>query len=409
MRTQWNRAAVSSNLETLEGRRLMAASPYTVVDLGIVDATQGQATVGINEAGQVFNAKGVWSLGKKGRVYYTPLATEQEKKNLFANDLNDQGQLAGNMYYSMKGYQPTIFSPQKGGKPHAAFRVDSPTPKDAKGLGINNLTQVVGTATTASYGSTAFLANLRKGKVAMVDLDKSKPAGVTMELRRALDINEAGLIIVQGGTAGSNANDRGAIVRVTKKGVTVAELPYLTADKPTATPQGINELGQIVGYSGVPGYQTAHAVLWQSTKKGIRGLDLGTLGGDDSRAVDINDKGQIVGTAEPNIGLARAVVWTPGKKGRYGVTDLYAAAKPSGFYVRYATGINEQGWISAEGTGQDGKQHALLLVPNTKGVTAAATAETAKSPAVAPTAKPAPMAKASLFSAKRVADDGVWN
>jgi len=55
----------------------------------------------------------------------------------------------------------------------------------------------------------------------------------------------------------------------------------------------INDHGQIVGGSGVPGNQTDHAFLWQ---KGVGMKDLGTLPGDVwSFAFGINNKGQVVG------------------------------------------------------------------------------------------------------------------
>jgi probable HAF family extracellular repeat protein len=64
-------------------------------------------------------------------------------------------------------------------------------------------------------------------------------------------------------------------------------------------PVGINNAGQVVGYSETAprnGGKTGdmHAFLWQAIT-GMR--DLGTLGGEYSRAKCINNKGQIVGSA----------------------------------------------------------------------------------------------------------------
>jgi probable HAF family extracellular repeat protein len=53
---------------------------------------------------------------------------------------------------------------------------------------------------------------------------------------------------------------------------------------------GINNLGEVVGYSGGGGLESAF--LWTSSNGG---QSLGTLGGSLSIALAINDTGQVVG------------------------------------------------------------------------------------------------------------------
>ena len=64
----------------------------------------------------------------------------------------------------------------------------------------------------------------------------------------------------------------------------------------TSYATSINNIGQVVGYSNVGGYN--HAFLWQNG--GMQ--DLGTLGGNNSYAYGINNVGRIVGGADTSSG-----------------------------------------------------------------------------------------------------------
>lgn len=71
----------------------------------------------------------------------------------------------------------------------------------------------------------------------------------------------------------------------------------------------INEIGQIVGWArpGEPASGSRHAFLWQGDSM----IDIGTLGGEESIAHAINDSGQIVGWLG-DIGGKRAFIWENG-------------------------------------------------------------------------------------------------
>ncbi len=76
----------------------------------------------------------------------------------------------------------------------------------------------------------------------------------------------------------------------------------------------INNSGQVVGWAdtsaeaGPGNYPTAHAFLWQ---KGTM-TDLGTLGGPNSVAYSINDLGKVVGVAQDTNNAWHLVTWTKG-------------------------------------------------------------------------------------------------
>jgi probable HAF family extracellular repeat protein len=68
----------------------------------------------------------------------------------------------------------------------------------------------------------------------------------------------------------------------------------------------INDRGQVVGSATVNGL--THAALWENG----RVTDLGTLGGNTSRALTVNERGQVLGESQAADGATHAVLWTNG-------------------------------------------------------------------------------------------------
>ena len=112
----------------------------------------------------------------------------------------------------------------------------------------------------------------------------------------------------------------------------------------------INNQGQIVGQSDLPGDTTFHAFLWQNGAM----VDLGTLLGDFlSAAFGINNKGQVVGQSCDQNGNCRAFLWQDGV-----MTNLNALIpQGSPLYLIEASDINDRGEIVgnaiATGTGNE--------------------------------------------------------
>ena len=98
------------------------------------------------------------------------------------------------------------------------------------------------------------------------------------------------------------------------------------------------------------------AVYWDASAK-IHSL--GTLpGGTQSYAGGVNDLGQIVGESIVPGGILHACIWQKG-----GLQDLNNLIPPnSGWVLNHASAINQAGQISGFGT-INGATHGFLLTP----------------------------------------------
>jgi probable HAF family extracellular repeat protein len=105
-------------------------------------------------------------------------------------------------------------------------------------------------------------------------------------------------------------------------------------------PLAINDAGTVVGQAtNAAGFR--HAFSWTQSG-GMK--DLGTLGGAQSTALGINNKGWIVGTSMTGTGrgLLHAFLWTPAG----GMQDLVTLAGLSPALQAYSVQINDSGLIA---------------------------------------------------------------
>jgi uncharacterized membrane protein len=124
----------------------------------------------------------------------------------------------------------------------------------------------------------------------------------------------------------------------------------------------INDKGQIVGETSYDlGRYQRHATLFDITGSG-NNIDLGTLSnGGKSWARCINNNGQIVGYADSS-GYDRATLFDPTGAGNNIDLNTLIPAN-SGWTLRQACSINDNGWIVGIGKSPSGKDHAFLLKP----------------------------------------------
>jgi probable HAF family extracellular repeat protein len=146
-------------------------------------------------------------------------------------------------------------------------------------------------------------------------------------------------------------------------------------------PQYINNPGQVVGYSNLPGDTTTHAFLWQ---KGVM-TDLGTLPGDfASFGEAINEVGEVGGYSCDINFNCRAFLWQNGV-----MTDANALIPVSSpLFLLDVLSINSRGEIVGDALEiSTGETHGYLAIPSQGGaaseiVAPAASNEAGRSPKV---------------------------
>ncbi|MGA7219267.1 MAG: hypothetical protein WBX38_13175 [Candidatus Sulfotelmatobacter sp.] len=119
----------------------------------------------------------------------------------------------------------------------------------------------------------------------------------------------------------------------------------------------INNQGQVVGNSDLPGDTTFDAFLW-TRKTGMQ--DLGTLSGDvASVSLSINDAGSVVGASLDANFDPRAFLWEKGV-----MTDLNTLiAGDSPLYLLTGCSVNSRGEITGLGLTSSGDIHTYLASP----------------------------------------------
>lgn len=116
---------------------------------------------------------------------------------------------------------------------------------------------------------------------------------------------------------------------------------------------GINDRGQVVGWSETTSLGNYHAFITNSSGNMV---DLGTLGGDRSQAQDINNSGQVTGWAElvPNDGSNHAFV----TDSNGAMTDLGSLRGSEG--MSRGNAINDSGQVTGATEIGNGRMDAFI-------------------------------------------------
>jgi probable HAF family extracellular repeat protein len=295
----------------------------------------------------------VWDHGKA-----TDLGTLDGGYESVANAVNDRGQVVGASLNTIPdrdsmfglGFQTRAFLWRDGAMEDLGTLG---TGTNATALLMNERGQVVGDSYTSTSQSPSCIFPIATGaflwdKGSMVDLGNF---GGTCTF--ALALNNQGQVVGGSRLPGDQVQHpflwgRGSMLDL---GTFGGSLGIGIA---------INESAAVVGWATYPGDQIFRAFLWKNGKK----TDLGTLPGDsDSFVSDINAKEQVVGISVPDFDFsrARAFLWEDGGP----MIDLNTLVPPnSGVQLAsFPANINDRGEIAVEGT-LNGDTHAFVLIPD---------------------------------------------
>ncbi len=333
-------------MEPLEDRRLLS---YTITNLGSLGGT-ASVPVEVNNRGEVVgysltanNAAAHAFLYSRGRM--TDLGTLGGTTS-GAMSINSRGVIVGMSNIAPGNPQVDAFI-ERGGK----LRDLGPlNPAFAAGgmISINAGGEIAG----LSAGGYVALIH-RNG----VNINLGSLAGLGSIAR---DINDSGDVVGLSTTAlmpaANGSSTPTAIFHAfLYRDGTMSDLGTLGGTDSTAN--AINDRGAVVGYSYTANNVATHAFV---DRNGTM-TDLGTLGGRDSIAAAINDNGTVVGTSLTSTDASHGFIDVHGR-----MADLNSEIPAdSGFVITTAEGINDRGQIVAQGyeTGSPTVHLALLLNP----------------------------------------------
>ncbi|WP_251956361.1 DUF3466 family protein [Nostoc commune] len=309
----------------------LAISLYSVTDLGSLTGEAYSYATGINDSGEVainsLSRSFLYSNGSLQEI--SPLPGDNQ---LAVSSINNLGQVVGNSANSNNFTTNNPFLYSNG--------ITQPLPiQNAIPYAINDRTQIVGGA--GELG--AFLYS--NGAVTSIgSLDSV-----------AYSLNNLGQIVGVLNSSTAFLYENG---QTTNLG-TLPNYAYSAAFD-------INDSGQVVGNSGLTGIDDGRAFLYSSST-GLQ--DLGRLRPTDlfSFAGGINNLGQVVGFSGTNYNFfapdgngLRAFLYSDNTL--YDLNDLIAPGSDAGFTLTAAYAINNNGQIAGRGA-VNGELRAFLLTP----------------------------------------------
>lgn len=315
-----------------------AAPSYTVTKLGVWD-TAGLTLFGLsnNGVGAGTSYSGPWSELVATPLLVGPTTVEPLDPtgtlHAAALEINDAGMVAGHMQtYDRNGYEVTHAAVFSGG---TATTLRPAGEVSGTANAINNAGQAAGYMHFSDGNDRAFMYSASTGLVQLPGLAANRDA-------QAWGMNDAGTVV---GRAQDAFGQWHAFQYANGVSTDLGVSGYVSFAN------AINNDGVAVGSTSIAGdFYTIHAAIFSDGQV----IDIGTLGGSNSRATDINAAGDIVGASYRADNSWGYFIYQDGT-----MTDLDTVITP-GYSMQLADAINDRGEIL--GLASDGQRSYMVLL-----------------------------------------------
>jgi probable HAF family extracellular repeat protein len=283
-------------------------------------------------------------------------------RHSYAYSINDRNRIVGKSQTASGVYHAVYWQPGEGA---AVFEMTDLAPantRESVARAINNSSNSVQIAGSVQKGSGQWQAfywarsdDEQQFRETYLGHGSFGPASANSY---AYGINELGDIV---GFVEDSRGRRHAVLW--RLGAPLEPIALSKSQARESEARAVNNMGHVVGaIKAADGFW--HAARWMSTNSVP--TDLGTLGGDSSEALSINNRDQVVGWSELVTGRAEKTAFYAPATGSMADLDGLLLIQNRGHNMTHALGINDLGEISASGF-QDQNPRGFFLEPGEQG------------------------------------------